>query len=91
MRGNLEHGQIVQRVAKDSIGAGKAYAAKSGGFCRAGGYIDEFAGDDFVRDFDLGGEHALFGNAEIAHAFGDDPLVSGTDGPEFDVGLTESL
>ena len=81
MGGDLEHGEVVERVAEDGVGMGQAHAAKRHRFCRAGGNVDEFAGDDAVDNFDFGGEDALFGNAEIAHTFRDDPLVGGTHGP----------
>ena len=65
MGGDLEHGEVVERVAEDGVGVGQAYAAECRGFCRAGGNVDEFAGNDSVGNFDFGGENALFGDAEV--------------------------
>jgi hypothetical protein len=89
MNGDLEHGKVVARVAEDSVGTRKSNAAQGSGLCGAGGNVDQFAGDQAVDDFDLSREDALFGNAKGANAFRDNPLVGGTDGPEFDVGLAQ--
>ena len=91
MGGDLEHGEVVERIAEDGVGMRKTDAAERCGFGRAGGDVDEFAGDEAVDDFDFGGEDALFGNAEVANAFRDDPLVGGTDGPELDVGFAQRV
>jgi hypothetical protein len=79
----------VKRVAEDGGRMRQADAAESCGFGRAGGDVNQFAGDDLVGHFDFGGEDAIFGNAEFANALSDNPLVGGTDGPEFDVGLAQ--
>jgi hypothetical protein len=89
MGGDLEHGEVVARVSEDGVRMGQADAAKRSGFGRAGGNIDKFTGDQAVYDFDLGGEDALLGNAKGADAFRYNPLVGGTDSPEFDAGCAE--
>jgi hypothetical protein len=54
------------------------------------GTSTNLAGDEAVGDAHLGGQDALFGNAEIAHALGDHPFVGGADGPNLDAGLLRS-
>lgn len=86
---DLEHGEIVKGVAEDRVGMGKADAAKCFGFSAVSGDIDEVGGNDVFGDSDFGGKDALLGNAEVAHAFGDDPLVGGTHGPKLDVAIDQ--
>ena len=90
MLGDLEHCEIVQRVAEDRVRMRQADAAECCGFSWAGGDVNEFAGDDLVGHFDFGGEDAILGNAEFANALGDNPLVGGADRPELDIGFAES-
>jgi len=89
MRRDFEHREVMQGIAEDGIWAGQADAAEGRGLGGARRNVDEFAGNDFVGDFDFGCKNAIFGDTEFANTFGDDPLVGGTDCPEFDVGLAQ--
>ena len=80
--GDGEHGGVVDGVAEDGVGGGDADAAEGFDFVLVGGDVDEAVGDDAVDDFDAGGEDAVGGDAEAAHAFFDDPVVGGADGPD---------
>ena len=84
---NLQHREVMKRVAKHGIGPGDAGSAECSRFCRTRRHVHQFTGDDAVHDFDFGGEHTRFGNAERAHAFTHHPFVGGAYGPQFDIGL----
>ena len=76
-------------LPKTASGSVEADAPQRGGLALVGGHVHDFAGDDALGDAHLGGQNALFGNAEIAHALGDHPFVGGADGPNLDAGLAQ--
>lgn len=87
--GDLKHGGVVDGVAEDGVGVGDADAAEGFGLAFVCGDVDELAGDDAVFNFDAGGKDAGGGNVEALDAFFDDPVVGGTDGPDFGALLLE--
>ena len=82
--GDGEHGCVVDRVAEDGVGSGDADAVEGGDLVLVGGDFDEAVGDEAVDDVHAGGEDAVGGDAEAGHAFFDDPVVGGADGPDVD-------
>jgi hypothetical protein len=86
---DFEHGGVVDGVAEDGVGVGDADAAEGFGLAFVGGDVDELAGDDAVFDLDGGREDAADGNVEALDAFFNDPVVGGTDGPDFRALLLE--
>lgn len=87
--GDFHHGCIVDGVAEDGVGIGDADASEGFGLSFVGGDVDEIAGDDSVFDFHTGCEDATGGNVKALDAFFHDPVVGGTDGPDFRALLLE--
>ena len=88
--GHLQHGQVVNGVAEDSVGVGQANPPESHCFALIGWDVDNVAGNEPLLHTNLGRQDALFGDAQIAQPFSDHPLVGGTDGPYVDLRLAQS-
>src|SRR5277367_6911419 len=73
---NLKHGQIVNRVAEDGVRLLKPHAPKRVCFALVGRHVYQIGSHKPIDDAHLSRQYALFGNAELPHAFADDPLVS---------------
>jgi hypothetical protein len=89
--GEGEHRSIVNGIAEDGVGRGAVDAAERFGLAFVGWNVDDVFGDEAIFDADFCSHDAFSRNTEAGYAFFHNPVVGGTDGPDFRAAVVKSF